>query len=161
MHSSLSVRSQFSTAVPVLSWNDGSQSAEGIQVLISSEFRDWVRVCVISQIALLIFQDLKDAMKSQDPGQLYRRYDDGLEFVVKLLGLFNLDEGCPIEREIDECDASVYRCSFWICSSDSIEGTESCEMIHSERSAERRSFSSSVLVKGQQKPLPLQELCLR
>jgi hypothetical protein len=34
-------------------------------------------------------------------GQLYRRYDDGLEIVVKLFHQFERDERCEIEREIE------------------------------------------------------------
>jgi serine/threonine protein kinase len=67
-------------------------------MLISDDFRDWVRVCVISQIALLILQDLKEAMRSVSAAQLYRRCDDGLEIVVKLFGEFDRDEGCEIEK---------------------------------------------------------------
>jgi hypothetical protein len=52
----------------------------------------------------------------------------------------------PVSNEIDECGASVHRCSFWICASNSIEETENCEIVHSERFTERCSFGSSVLV---------------
>jgi hypothetical protein len=34
--------------------------------------------------------------------QLYRRWDDGLEIVVKLFGEFDRDEGCEIETEIEK-----------------------------------------------------------
>jgi hypothetical protein len=51
-------------AVAVLSLNDGPQFVDWIRMLISEEFRDWVRVCVISHIVLVIFQNLKEAMRS-------------------------------------------------------------------------------------------------
>jgi hypothetical protein len=50
--------------MPVLSFNDGPQSVDEIPQLNSDEFRDWVWVCVASQLALLIFQDLNEAMRS-------------------------------------------------------------------------------------------------
>jgi hypothetical protein len=64
--------------------------------------------------------------------QLYRRCDDDLEIVLKLFGEFDRDKVCEIDREIDEWDASVHRCSFWICSSDIIRGRENCEIVDSE-----------------------------
>jgi hypothetical protein len=36
----------------------------------------------------------------------------------------------------------VHHCSFWICSSNGIEGIENCEIVHSDRFAERCSFYS-------------------
>jgi hypothetical protein len=78
--------------------------------------------------------------------QFYRWCDDGLEIVLKLFGEFDQDRGCEIDRKNDEWDASVYHCSFWICSSDSIRRRENCEIVHSERFVERCSFGSSGLV---------------
>jgi hypothetical protein len=57
-------------AVPILSLSDGPQSVDWIQMLISDEFRNWVLVCVVSQIALLIFLDLKEVMRSRPVGQV-------------------------------------------------------------------------------------------
>jgi hypothetical protein len=34
-------------------------------------------------------------------GQLYRRFDDGLEIFAKLCGEFDPDENCEIEKEIE------------------------------------------------------------
>jgi hypothetical protein len=85
MHSSLSVESRFSMAVPVLSLGDGPQFVGGIHNLISDDFRDWVQVYVVSQIALLIFQDLKEAMRSVSMRQVRANCIGGIMMVLRLL----------------------------------------------------------------------------
>jgi hypothetical protein len=72
-------------AVPVLSLNYSRQFVHGIQMLISGQFRDWVRVCVVSQIALLIFQDFKAAMQSVLVGQVLLNWIGGAMTVLRLL----------------------------------------------------------------------------
>jgi hypothetical protein len=72
-------------AIHVLSWNDGRQFVDWIQMLISDEFRDWVRVCVVFQIALLIFQDLKGAVRSVSAGQVQVNCIGGAMMVLRLL----------------------------------------------------------------------------
>jgi serine/threonine protein kinase len=98
MHSTVSVKSHFLIAVSVLSLSDGPQIVNWIRILISDQFSDWVQVCLISQIALLIFQYLKEAMKSVSVEQVRLNCIGGAMMVVRLFGKFDRDEGCEIEK---------------------------------------------------------------
>jgi hypothetical protein len=85
MHSTINVRSHFSMVVPVLSLNNDRQSVDGIQLLISEEFRDRVRVCVVSQIKLLIFQILIEPIRSVSAEEVLLNSIGGAMMVLRLL----------------------------------------------------------------------------
>jgi hypothetical protein len=70
---------------PVLSLNDGPQSVDGIQMLSSDEFRNRVQVCVVSSIGPLIFQELKEAMRSMSAGHLLLNCIGGAIMVLRSL----------------------------------------------------------------------------
>jgi hypothetical protein len=72
-------------AIPLPSLNDDPQSVDVIQMLISDESRDWVRVCMVSQIALLIFLDLKEVMRSVSVQQVLLNCIGGAMMVLRSL----------------------------------------------------------------------------
>jgi hypothetical protein len=62
----------------------GPQFVDGIQMVISDEFKDWVLVCLVSQIPLLVFRNLNEAIRSASTGQIRLSCIGGVMIVLKL-----------------------------------------------------------------------------
>jgi hypothetical protein len=65
--------------------NGGSSFVDGIRQRISDEFRDWIWVCGVSQAAFLIFQDVKEGMRSVSVESIRVNRIGGAMILLRLL----------------------------------------------------------------------------